>query len=173
MPESPVKETVAADRIVFAFSESVETQIDRTPVVISRAATSGRVRGESMSSANSARTEKRMTNPPTCVMTAKLSMMELLTEVMKDAREGEGSFCREDASGTECATIEVCERCGRDVTVRCCKLPDESWAKPCVQILVKQVEKIVCNIAASREESGTNNMKQPISSGRCNCTSAT
>ena len=87
MPESPVKETAAADRIVFAFSDREEAQTARTPVVISREATSGRVRGESMSRTNSARTEKRMTKPPTCVMTVKLSIIELLTEAIKDGDE--------------------------------------------------------------------------------------
>lgn len=83
IPESPVKETAAADRSVFAFSVSEEAQTARTPVVISREATSGRTSGESMSSTNSARTEKRMTKPPTCVMIVKLSMIELLTVEMK------------------------------------------------------------------------------------------
>ena len=87
MPERPVKETAAADRIVFAFKEREEAQTARTPVVISREATSGRVSGESMRSANSARTEKRITKPPTCVMVVKLSMIELLTEVMKEVAE--------------------------------------------------------------------------------------
>lgn len=62
----------------------MEAQTARTPVVISSEATSGRVNGESIKSRNSAKTEKRITKPPTCVRTAKLSMMELLTEAMKD-----------------------------------------------------------------------------------------
>ena len=84
IPESPVNETAAADRIVFMFSLSEEVQIARTPVVISSDATRGRLSGELMSRTNSARTEKRMTKPPTWVMTVKLSMIELLREVMKE-----------------------------------------------------------------------------------------
>ncbi len=80
MPERPVKETVAADRIIFALSEREEAQTALTPVVISSAATRGNVKGELMRSANSARTEKRITKPPTSVMVVKLSMIELLTE---------------------------------------------------------------------------------------------
>ena len=63
--------------------ERVEAQTDRTPVVISREATNGSVSGDSVKRINSARTENRITKPPTCVRTVKLSMMELLMEVMK------------------------------------------------------------------------------------------
>ena len=54
-----------------------------------------------------------MTKPPTCVMTVKLSMMELLTEAINGVLEREEAarenvaFLSEDDAGMEVAMIEV------------------------------------------------------------------
>ena len=85
MPDSPVKETDAADRRIFECTDNPEAQMARTPLVISREATKGRMTGVSIKSRNSARIENRMTYPPTRVRMEKLSMMEVLTEPVNEA----------------------------------------------------------------------------------------
>lgn len=127
-------------------------QIARTPVVISREATSGSAIGESIRSTNSDKTENRITNPPTCVRTVKLSMMELLTEPMKGTLRFE--------TGSEVIrTVWLCT-----------KVTERGW---CGRMEEKKRQMTVESTAASREERGINRRKYPIKSGRCSCTSAT
>lgn len=84
IPDRPVNDTATADRRIFAFCASSDIHIARTPVVISNMETNGRTAGESIKSKNSAKTENKMTYPPTLVRTAKLSMIEWLTEARSE-----------------------------------------------------------------------------------------